>query len=133
MHLLSYLIFKIFIFRFLSKIQVIKHKEQVFKAQYFKDHISLTSLTINTPHHILIQVIKHNAQEFKAQVFVHVQQFCRPPLRTTRTHLTYQTDSKNYETCVIVLEIIFSIKTNINTYNFHKANLFGKFDSFRAF
>ena len=47
---------------------MIKHKEQVFKAQYFKDHIFLTSLTINTPHHILIQVKKHNLQVIKAQI-----------------------------------------------------------------
>lgn len=45
----------------------------------------------------------------------------------------YQTDSKNYETCAIVIEIIFPIKTGINTHNFFEVNLFGKFDRFVFF
>ena len=37
-----------------------------------------------------------------------------------RDYLTYQTESKNYETCNIVFEMIFLIKTSINMQNFYQ-------------
>ena len=37
-------------------------------------------------------------------------------------HLTYQTDSKNYETCAIVYEIIFPTETSINLQYFQDFN-----------
>ena len=48
------------------------------------------------------------------------------------SHLMYQTDSKNYENCVIVSKMIFPIKSTINMQNFIEINLFGKFGSFNA-